>query len=114
MPKATLIRKEEISAEFPSGKVLGPKAKIMGADAWHYILVTALNGLDSHGNRVSFFGPPTTAQAKTLTELLQDCERFVADENARTPTDFNKELGAKLGAYWGDPVYTAQDITLLR
>ena len=77
-------------------------------------MIAALNGLDSHGNCVSFFGPPTAAQARALSELLMEGSRFVADVSARTPTDFKKELGAKLEAYWGEPVYTAQDITLLQ
>ena len=114
LPKVTLVRTSEIEAMFPSGKVLGPKARAQGANAWHYLLVAALNGLDSHGNCVSFFGPPTPAQAAALQKLLVDCERFVADGESRTPIDFSKELGGKLNSYWGEPVYTAQDITLLQ
>ena len=55
---------------------------------------------------------PTVAQSRALGSLLKDCERSVADEQARTPTHFNKELGAKLNSYWGEPVYCAQEITL--
>ena len=91
-----------------------PKPEKAGADAWHYILIAALNNLDSHGRCVSFFGPPTTAQARALQDLLDDCIRFVADDSARAPVDFNKELGAKLESYWGEPVFTAQEITLLQ
>lgn len=91
----------------PTTAGLGPRAKQNGTDAWHYILMSALNGLDAHGNCVSCFGPPTAAKAKALQDLLEDCERFVADVRARTPTDFKKELGAKLRSYWGEPVFCA-------
>ena len=114
LPKVALVRTSEIDTAFPSGKVLGPKSRKLGAEAWHYILIAALNGLDSHGNCVSFFGPPTPAQASALAALLVDCERFVKDETARSPVDFQKELGAKLHSYWGEPVYTAQYLTLLQ
>ena len=54
LPKVTLVRVSEIDAMFPSGKILGPKVKTHGAKAWHYLLVAALNGLDSHGNCQAF------------------------------------------------------------
>ena len=97
---------------FPSDKILGPKAKKLGAEAWLHLLTAALNGMDSHGGCVSFFGPPTEAQSRALKELKLDCERFVRDETAKTPTDFVKELGAKTHSYWGEPVYCAQELTL--
>ena len=71
----------------------------MGAEAWQFLLVAALNGLESHGSRICYFGLPTVAQSKALQDLLRDCELFVADVKARTPTDFNKELGAKIDSY---------------
>ena len=86
----------------------------MGAEAWLYLVVAALNGMDAHGNCVSFFGPPTPAQATALAQLLGDCERFVQNDTAKSPTDFNRELGAKLESYWGEPVFTAQPLTLLQ
>ena len=85
--------------------MLGPKEKKLGAEHWQYLQIAALNGLDSHGNCISFFGPPTVAQAEALQGLLEDCERFVEDTTARTPTDFNKELGGKLISCWGEPLY---------
>ena len=113
-PKMTLVRESEMSSLFPCKGVLGPRARKVGAEAWHCLIVAALNGMDSHGNCVSFFGPPSVPQAKALSDLLEDCERFVADEKARTPTDFTKELGAKLQSYWGEPVYCAEKLTLLQ
>ena len=112
LPRCKLVRDSELTTLFQSDKVLCPKAKELGAVAWQHLLAAALNGLDSHGNCVSFFGPPTEAQSKALHSLLQDCRRFVSDGSARTPTDFGKELGAKTQSYWGEPVYCAEDITL--
>ena len=114
LPRVTLLRDDEMSKIFPKGEKPGAVAKMKGSEAWQYIMIAALNNMDSHGNCVCFYGPPTTAQAKALSELLIEASRFVADDNARTPTDFKKELGAKLEAYWGEPVYTAQQITLLQ
>ena len=112
MPKISLIRDSELTTLFPSSKTLGPRAKKAGAEAWLCLVVIALNGLDSHGKAFSGFGPPTVAQARALDSLRRDCERFVADDKARTPTDFTKELGAKLHSYWGEPVYCAEELTL--
>ena len=105
---------DEISKIFHPNKALGSKEKELGAKSWLYLIVSALNSLDSHGNCVSYYGPPSLPQARALDELLEDCRIFVADEKAMTPVDFNKELGGKLHAYWGEPVYTAQDLTLLQ
>ena len=63
---------------------------------------------------MSFFGPPTEAQSRALTEMLEDCVAFVADQGARAPTDFVKEMGSKTHSYWGEPVYCAEPITLLQ
>ena len=60
------------------------------------------------------FGPPIVAQQNALEDLLRGCELFEAEEEARTPTDLNTELSTKLQAYWGEPVYTAQDLTPLQ
>lgn len=108
-PTVALIRPAEIEGMLPSDKVLGPRAKQHGAEAW---IVAALNGLDSHGNCVSFFGPPTVEPAKALTGQMEDCVRFVADDKSRTPTDFKKELGAKLQSLLGETVYCAEELTL--
>ena len=75
-------------------------------------MIASLNKMDSHGKCVSYFGPPTAAQARALSELLLEAQRFVEDTTARTPTDFKKEMGAKLESYWGEPVFTAQELTL--
>ena len=112
LPKPKLIKESEISALFQSDAILGPKTQRLGAEAWQDLLVSALNGLDSHGNCVSLFGPPTEPQAKALEALLEDCRLFVADTKVRTPTDFVKELGSKHQSYWGEPVYCAEDLTL--
>ena len=112
LPQCPLIRECEITSLYQSTAILGPKAKQIGAQAWQHLIVAALNGLDAHGNCVSFFGPPSEGQALALKNIKRDCENFVADEKARTPTDFTKELGAKTDSYWGDPVFTAEELTL--
>ena len=112
LPRLTVMRETEIDRMFHSKAVLGPKARQTGAEAWQHLLVAALNGLDAHGNCLSLFGPPTEAQASALKALLKDCQEFVSDDKARTPTDFSKELGAKTESYWGEPVYCAEEITL--
>ena len=111
-PEMTPIREEDLVSMFEGVAVLSPKAKKAGAQAWLCLLVAALNGLDSHGKTKAYFGPPSVPQAKALADLLEDCQRFVADDSARTPTDFTKELGAKLHSYWGEPVYCATELTL--
>ena len=85
-----------------------------GTDAWLYCLVCSLNALDSHGNCVSFECRHSEAQARALEELRADCKYLASDVEARTPTDFDKELGGKLNSYWGEPVYTAEDLALFR
>ena len=112
LPQVEVMRESNIVRMFHSKAVLGPRARQVGAEAWLHLLVAALNGLDSHGNCVSLFGPPTEAQAAALKALLKSCHEFVADDKARTPVDFEKELGAKTQSYWGEPVYCAEEITL--
>ena len=112
LPKLKFVRESDIVSMFRSPAVLGPKALQTGAESWQHLLVSALNGLDSHGNCVSIFGPPSEAQSRALSDLLADCTQFVADTKARTPTDFGKELGAKANSYWGEPVFCAEELTL--
>ena len=112
LPRIKPLRESDITVMFHSKAILGPKALQTGAEAWQHLLVSALNGLDSHGNCVSIFGPPSEAQASALNALLEDCTQFVADTKARTPTDYGKELGSKAQTYWGQPVYCAEELTL--
>ena len=101
LPRVTLLRSEEHTRAFPLGKEPDLAAKKLGAEAWQYVMIAALNNLDSHGNCVSFFGPPTTAQARALSELSMEGGRLFADVTARTPTDFKKELGCNIGGLLG-------------
>ena len=112
LPRLSTVPEVDLAALFPATGIISTSAKLLGAECWQHLLVAALNGLDSHGNCLSIFGPPTAAQKRALEGLLLDCTNFVSDEKARTPTDFTKQLGAKSNSYWGEPVYTAEDLTL--
>ena len=47
-----------------------------------------------------------------MRELRADCRLFVASDEARTPIDFERELGAKTHSYWGEPVCCAEQLRL--
>ena len=112
LPKRSLIRESDILSMLKSDGQIGPQARQAGAEAWHYMVVSAQNGLDAHGRSASYLSPPTVAQAAALFKLMEDCVRFVSDTVAKTPIDFNKELGTKLHSYCGEPVFCAQELTL--
>ena len=112
VPQMRIVRESELTELYHTSAIISPKGKKLGAVAWQHLITAALNGLDSHGNCVSTFGPPTATQAAALRGILADCERFVEDDKAKTPTDFDKELGAKAHSYWGESVFCAEDITL--
>ena len=57
-------------------------------------------------------GPASEAQLKVLTLLQSDCRHFVSDAAAQSPKDIMKFLGGKAHSYWGEPVYTAMDLTV--
>ena len=112
-PQMRPLRQRDLDEWFRDD-ALSARAKEAGTEAWLYCVVCALNVMDSHGNCVAFNATPTEAQRAALDELRADCDYLVADPEARTPTDFEKELGGKLNSYWGEPVYTAEDLSLFR
>ena len=44
--------------------------------------------------------------------LRHECREYASKTTVRMPTDWVKELGKKAQGYWGDPVFTAEPITL--
>ena len=66
LPRAKLVKPHEISHMFPSDEILGPKEKHMGAEAWQFLLLAALNGLDSHGNGIRYFWSLKLIPARAL------------------------------------------------
>mgnify|MGYP003335272076 CR=1 FL=1 len=112
LPKYVAIRQDQYATSFPQNGGLSEEARKLGADAWQHLVISALNGLDSHGMCASFFGPATPAQSQALSDLYDQCQRFVKDGKPRTPVDFKRELGAKMHSYWGEPVYTAVELPL--
>ena len=56
-------------------------------------------GIPSVGIATTEFQQAAEAQAKALKGLSRLCRKFCEDGEARTPTDWDKELGGKLEAY---------------
>ena len=100
---------------FPPGKELSEEAISVGSHSWLYVVIAALNVMDSNGRQPS--APPRKpngVQREACQRLYDMCQAFCADRAARTPVDWHKELGSKAFSYWGEPVFTAEPLTLVQ
>ena len=110
-PDIAILSNEHLQRWYRS-TTLQPAAITHGAEAWLALVIVAINAMGGFFYNGPPSGPATEAQTKAINLLRADCQHFVKDDSARSPTDLIKELGAKAISYWGEPVYTAADITV--
>ena len=82
--------------------------------SWLWLSIYGLNAMHNVREQAPPWHLATKPQRACLQGLFEDCAEFCGDDVSLTPKCWYQELGKKATSYWGEQVYTAEPISLLR